>query len=56
MSNPLRITDTEMGELFRKWWMDSYPTPPGTHALMTHLGWGRHLLEVLDKRQQSGAD
>lgn len=52
MSNPLRITDIEIESLFRKWWAESYPTAPGTHALMTHLGWGRHLLEAIDKQQQ----
>lgn len=43
------ITDTQMAEMFRKWWMESYPTPPGNHALMTHMGWGRHLLTQVDK-------
>lgn len=43
-----RITDTQMAEMFRQWWMDSYPTPPGTHAQITHLGWGRHLLLALE--------
>ena len=37
------MTDTELETIFRKWW--PYPAPPGTHALMTHTGFGRHLLE-----------
>jgi hypothetical protein len=37
------MTDTELEALFRDWW--PYPAPPGSHALMTHLGWGRFLLE-----------
>lgn len=47
------ITDTEMAQLFHKWWTDSYPTPPGTHAQMTHLGWGRYLLEEISRREES---
>lgn len=42
-----RLTDTELSEMFRQWWMESYPTPPGTHAQITHLGWARHLLNEL---------
>lgn len=29
---------------FRKWWQESYGLPPGTHAVMTHVAWGEHLL------------
>jgi hypothetical protein len=42
----------EMEVLFRTWWQQSYPTPPGTHALMTHLGWGEFLLNHLQVNQQ----
>ena len=42
----------EMEVLFRTWWQQSYPTPPGTHALMTHLGWGEFLLNQLQVNQQ----
>jgi len=41
------MSDTELEAYFRVWWRGSYPSQPGTHALMTHLGWGRHLLNVL---------
>ena len=41
------MNDTELESYFIAWWRESYPSPPGTHALMTHLGWGRHLLNVL---------
>lgn len=54
MMTPSPITDTEMAALFREWWAESYPTPPGTHAQMTHLGWGRRLLELAEQRQQRG--
>lgn len=47
-------TDCELEVLFRTWWQQSYPTPPGSHALMTHLGWARFLLQQLQQedRQQ----
>jgi hypothetical protein len=45
-------TDSELEVLFRAWWSTSYPTPPGNHALMTHIGWARFLLEQLNQKQQ----
>jgi hypothetical protein len=44
--------DAELEQMFRQWWADSYPTPPGNHVLMTHLGWGRFLLEQTGEQQQ----
>ena len=38
-------TDSQLEVLFRTWWQQSYPMPPGPHALMTHIGWARFLLE-----------
>jgi hypothetical protein len=46
------MNDNELEVLFRAWWQQSYPTPPGNHALMTHLGWGRYLLEQVQGQQQ----
>lgn len=46
------MTDNQLEVLFRTWWSTSYPTPPGSHALMTHLGWARFLLEQLAEQQQ----
>jgi hypothetical protein len=45
-------TDSELEVLFRTWWSTSYPTPLGSHALMTHIGWARFLLEQLSQQQQ----
>ena len=33
-----------MEAAFRKWWQESYGLPPGSHAVMTHVAWGQHLL------------
>ena len=46
------LTDSELEVLFRTWWAQSYPTPPGNHALMTHIGWARFLLEQSGHRGQ----
>jgi hypothetical protein len=46
------MPDHEIEALFREWWKQSYPTPPGQHALATHVGWGRFLLERVQGQQQ----
>lgn len=47
------MTDPDMETLFRQWWKESFPqAPPGPHALRTHLGWGRYLLEQTNHEQQ----
>lgn len=46
------MNDNELEVLLRTWWQQSYPTPPGPHALMTHIGWGRYLLEQVQGQQQ----
>ena len=40
------MSDADLEVLFRSWWSASYSAaPPGTHALITHIGWARFLLE-----------
>lgn len=51
LSSPV-VTDADLEAAFRAWWAESYPTPPGPHALMTHLGWARHLLKQAGQQQQ----
>lgn len=46
------FTDDQLTELFRQWWAQSYPTPPGTHALLTHIGWARFLLDACASKRQ----
>jgi len=47
------MTDTELTLLFQEWWKASFPnSPPGQHALATHVGWGRYLLERVQHQQQ----
>lgn len=47
------MTDQEMEQLLREWWQESFPHAPlGKHALETHLGWGRWLLQQQGEQQQ----
>lgn len=46
------MTDTQLTDLFKDFWSQSYPTPPGTHALMTHTAWARFLLNQIGHQQQ----
>lgn len=47
------MSDSELETLFRSWWSASYSAaPPGPHALITHIGWGRWLLE--QRREPAG--
>lgn len=43
----MTLSATEIEVLFRTWWGTSYPTPPGPHSLMTHVGWGLFLQQHL---------
>ena len=52
----MSITDTELERIFRSWWAESYPTPPGPHALLIGVGFGRHLLDHLQHQQPEGHD
>lgn len=47
------MTETELADLFTKWWTESYPTPPGPHARMTHIGWATFLMRYLASMERS---
>ena len=38
-----------MEDQFRAWWQESYGWHVGTHAVMTHVAWGEHLLATRPK-------
>lgn len=38
---------------FEDWWRDSYGTPPGTHAVMTHTAFAEHILQLLELLQET---
>ncbi|MEB3275391.1 MAG: hypothetical protein VKM92_00335 [Cyanobacteriota bacterium] len=33
---------------FKDWWEESYGRAPGTHAVMTHVAFAEHLLQLLE--------
>lgn len=39
------MDETKLETLFIRWWAESYHVPPNPHARMTHLSWGRWLLD-----------
>jgi hypothetical protein len=33
---------------FRDWWLDSYNRPPNPQAVMTHVAFAAHMLELIE--------
>ena len=42
------MNEQSLEAAFRQWWQDSYGRPPGVHAVLTHVGFGAHLLSQLE--------
>ena len=42
------MNSTSIEAAFREWWIDSYGVLPGTHAVMTHVAFTKHILELLE--------
>lgn len=44
------MTEEQIKDLFLEFWRESYPnSPPGVHAIRTHVGFGLRLLEYLEE-------
>lgn len=39
---------TEIEAAFRDWWFDSYKRPPTAQALMTHVAFAKHVLQLVE--------
>ena len=39
---------TQIETAFRDWWKDSYKRPPAPHAVMTHVAFTQHMLELIE--------
>jgi hypothetical protein len=37
----------QLRQAFTEWWVDSYGSPPGSHAVMTHVAFAQHVLETM---------
>lgn len=42
------MNETSLRAAFEEWWRDSYGVPPGPHAVMTHVAFAAHLLQLLE--------
>jgi len=40
------ITTNEIELAFHDWWLDSYKRPPTAQALMTHVAFAKHVIEL----------
>jgi hypothetical protein len=40
------MNETSVAVAFQEWWTESYKRPPGSHAVMTHVGFAMHILEM----------
>ena len=39
---------TQIETAFRDWWEDSYKRPPNAQAVMTHVAFAEHMLELIE--------
>jgi hypothetical protein len=46
------MNETTLNAAFQDWWRESYGRPPGTHAVMTHIGFTMHILKLLELDDQ----
>jgi hypothetical protein len=47
------MNESELEVLFREWWTQSFPnSPPGKHAISTHIGWAQYLLQHVKSESQ----
>lgn len=47
------MTELQIDSEFREWWKQSFPnSPPGKHAVATHVGFAQYLLQKIGYEQQ----
>ena len=39
---------TQIETAFREWWEESYKRPPNPQAVMTHVAFTQHMLELIE--------
>ncbi len=47
------MNQTALEAAFKEWWEASYGRPPGTHAVMTHVAFAAHILDLLELNEPS---
>ena len=48
------MNETALEAAFKEWWEASYGCPPGTHAVMTHVAFAAHILQLLEVTDEQG--
>ncbi|MCJ7558293.1 MAG: hypothetical protein MUP90_15460 [Gammaproteobacteria bacterium] len=41
-------TTDEIELAFRDWWQESYKRPPNAQAVMTHVAFAKHVLQLIE--------
>lgn len=49
------MIENEIEAAFIKWWQESYGRPPGSHAVMTHVSFAAHLVELIKLDEDTSA-
>lgn len=47
------MNETSIKAAFEEWWLESYGTPVGNHAVMTHTAFASHILSLVELLQPS---
>jgi len=50
------MNQTSLEAAFQEWWESSYGRPPGTHAVMTHVSFAMHVLELMELMKTAACD
>jgi hypothetical protein len=47
------MNESQLESKFRDWWKQSFPnSPPGKHAIASHVGFGLYLLQEIGHEKQ----
>jgi hypothetical protein len=47
-------TTDEIELAFRDWWQESYKRPPNAQAVMTHVAFAKHVLQLIELLEAVG--
>lgn len=50
------MNEASVTAAFKQWWRDSYGMPPGNHAVMTHVAFAMHVLQLLELNAAEGSN
>lgn len=50
------MNETSIQATFDEWWRESYGRPPAGHAVMTHVAFASHILQLLELMQPTATN